>query len=60
MTRARKADGSKAMPIKNSLAHKAGKGSGGAKPVANSIAVRPGANSASKVGNSLALGCCKK
>lgn len=55
MNRARKSGGAGSGEVKNSLLPKMGTGKGMAKPIKNSIAVRPGANSASKVGNSLAL-----
>lgn len=60
MTRARKSGGAGGTGVKNSVLPPIGKGKGSAKPVKNSIAVRPGNASASKVLNSIALNCGHK
>lgn len=55
MNRARKQGGAGGTGVKNSVLPAIGsKGKGGAKPIKNSIAVRPGSNSG-KVQNSIAL-----
>ena len=56
MTRARKSGGAGGSGATNSVLPAMGSGKGTPKPVKNSIAVRPGNASASRVGNSIALG----
>lgn len=58
MTRARKTATGPSGSTKNSVLPAMGGGKSGPKPIKNSIAVRPGANSSSKVKNAIALKGC--